>query len=256
MLKSFWFFLYWYVRNSWNLLLQSQIEHYFRQTKESHGSWVGLRVAYFNFSNFQYFMLSFRLEKIPRLGTSAVCLFHLSLEEMIGGPTCMLVFLTGVVRYFQSRKVGINSFSEITHCFLVDKFWIFLHNFNILNWKKFKSGGALTSRELWLFHIINRECTWRNARFKTKLSGDFWKKILHVFYPVCLVTMGLKIWVWEAERAQKFFSTFSHFSCAAEFSAHIAQIFFISEKSEKSELSLRFQNESDFAHIQTRWSWN
>ena len=33
-----------------------------------------------------------------------------------------------------------------------------------------------------------------------------------------------------------------HFSCAGQIHEHIAQFFFIFEKSEKSELSLRFQN--------------
>ena len=64
----------------------------------------------------------------------------------IGGRTCMLVFLTGAVKYFYSRKFGINLFSEITPSYL--DYNIFLY---ISSWKKFKSGGALISRELGSF---------------------------------------------------------------------------------------------------------
>ena len=70
------------------------------------------------------------------------------------------------------------------------------------------------------------DATNRNAKSKTDLRCRFLsfsvKIFLISFYVGCPVTMGLKIWVWEAERVvfckENFFSIFSHFSCGDEFS--------------------------------------
>ena len=84
----------------------------------------------------------------------------------------------------------------------------------------------------------------RDAKFKTKLKCQFsaiFEQIFCIFsIPVAYWLRGLKLGVrdskWSTLARKKNLDFFSHFPCAGQIHAHIAQIFFI------SRISLKIRN--------------